>query len=64
MHAGTAAFLQQHSHVQQHNTKQFAMGHNGSVRGPADSEQQGSGRGAEATEIFTEECFVAFVLSD
>lgn len=27
MHAGTAAFLQQRSHVQQHNTKQFAMGH-------------------------------------
>lgn len=32
--------------------------------GLADSEQQDSGRGAEATEIFTEACFVAFVLSD
>lgn len=27
MHAGTAASLQQTSHVQQHNTKQSAMGH-------------------------------------
>lgn len=27
MHAGTAASLQQASHVQQHNTKQSAMGH-------------------------------------
>lgn len=35
--------------------------HNGSHRGPADSEQRDPGRGAQATEIFTQACFVAFV---
>lgn len=64
MHAGSAASPQQSSHVQQHNTKQSARGHTMALRGPADSEQQDSGWGAEATEIFTEACFVAFVLSD
>ena len=67
MHAGTAASLQQSNHVQQHNTKQSAMGHtmgNSEDQQTADSKQRDLGWGAEATEIFTEACFVAFVLSD
>jgi len=65
MHAGTAASPQQSSHVQQHHTKQSAVGNTmAHSEDSADSEQQDPGRGAEATEIFTEACFVAFVPSD
>lgn len=65
MHAGSAASPQQSSHVQQHNTKQSARAR--TMAGPEGRQTASSRtleRGAEATEIFTEACFVAFVLSD
>lgn len=46
--------------TEQHNTKQAATG---DTMTHSDT-QQDPGRGAEPTEIFTEACFVAFVLID
>lgn len=65
MHAGTAASPQQSSHVRQHTAQNRLPWDNTKARteGRQTASSGDPGRGAEATEIFTQACFVAFVPS-